>query len=451
MKVNIDIETLVAPLPGDNPSGENLRYTQVFDDIKEARRADDVLDMGDWQREVKASDWDAVIRLSQEALANRSKDLQIAVWLTEALAMRSGFAGLEKGLGVINELLERFWETLYPEMDGEDLDYRIAPLEFLNDKLGLAVRQIPLTEPGATPGYSLLNWRESRDVGFEVDTKNKYGDLDEAKKARREALLAEGKIPGEEFDSCVARSSGPFYQGLAADISLCRQAFKRLDSQSDEKFGNDAPRLSDCGDALEECARVVARIRGDQEDPGDGVAEPVPLATAAGEPSGTVLQPIADRAGEEPASPNPVALAEVSLPQPQVSCGAALQEEILWAEALRTMENGGFKPALERLLSVANSQPSERGRSRFSLLVAKLCLRAGRTDLARPIMEQLNTRITDLQLDKWESPLWVAEVLDALYQCLVSGEPSDDDMSRAGDLFRQICTLNVTQALAYRR
>jgi len=455
MKATIDVEALLTPIPGDNPSGEDLRYTQIYDDIKEARRADDVLDMGDWQREIKTSNWSDVIRLSRDALDQKSKDLQIAAWLVEALVMSSGFEGLGKGLSVMTGLLKHFWDTLYPEMDDDDLDYRIAPLEFLNDKLSSSIQLIPLTEPGTTPGYSLLKWKESRDVGLEADTKNKYGDTDDKKKERRDELLAEGKIPAEEFDTCVARSSGSFYKKLAADLSFCRQAFKELDGAVDEKFGNDAPRLSDFGDALGECERLVSKICSDRGEPEDNNAkpkpavEPVNVSVEKKEP--VLTTPKSAATSEKPVIREQAAATETALPLPHVSHDVALQEDALWDEALDILENGGFRSALDRLLSICNSQPSERGRSRYSLLVAKLCLKADRPDLARPIMEQLHTRITDLQLEKWESPLWIAEVLDALYQCLMSGEPSDDDITRAGDLFRRICTFNVTQALNYRK
>jgi type VI secretion system protein ImpA len=453
MNIAIDSEYLLASIPGDSPSGEDLRYTQVYDDIKEARRADDALDMGDWQRDIKTSDWDKVIRLSLEALGSKSKDLQIAVWLTEALSMRFGFGGLGKGMAIINGFLERFWDTLYPEMDGEDLDYRIAPLEFLNDKLSSSISLVPLTEPGTTPGYSLLKWKESREVGSEADTKNKYGDTDNKKKERRDELLAEGKISAEEFDVSVARSSGAFYKKLVADLSLCRQAFNALDNVVDGKFGNDAPRLSDFGETLGECERLVSRICGDQGKLDDDNAEPVAEPASAPAEKKEAILTVPDSAGtsEKPMVREQFVVRDRTLPLPLVSGDVALQEEKIWEEALNGLENGGFRSALDRLLSICNSQPSERGRSRYSLLVAKLCLKAGRPDLARPIMEQLNTRITELQLEKWESPLWIAEVLDALYQCLVSGEPSDDDMARAGELFRKICTFNVTQVLDYRK
>ena len=51
--VVLDLEALLKPIAGDKPAGESLRYAGVYDAIQEARRADDDLPMGDWQREVK--------------------------------------------------------------------------------------------------------------------------------------------------------------------------------------------------------------------------------------------------------------------------------------------------------------------------------------------------------------------------------------------------------------
>ena len=85
----VDLNALVAPISGDKPAGESVRYSGIYDAIQEARRADDELPMGDWQREAKTADWLTVINLSTEALANKSKDLQLAVWLAEALVKRT--------------------------------------------------------------------------------------------------------------------------------------------------------------------------------------------------------------------------------------------------------------------------------------------------------------------------------------------------------------------------
>jgi len=50
-------DDLLNPIPGENPSGESLRYAPVFDKIKEARRADDDAPQGEWQFERKTADY----------------------------------------------------------------------------------------------------------------------------------------------------------------------------------------------------------------------------------------------------------------------------------------------------------------------------------------------------------------------------------------------------------
>src|ERR1700722_7690566 len=95
---------LLTPIAGDNPSGANLRYDPVYDQIKEARRQDDAGPQGDWQRERKVADYIKVVDLAGKCLAERSKDLQLAVWLTEAALNREKFSGLQQGLDLLRGL-----------------------------------------------------------------------------------------------------------------------------------------------------------------------------------------------------------------------------------------------------------------------------------------------------------------------------------------------------------
>ena len=89
-------EDILAAIPGENPSGIDLRYDNkllIFDKIKEARRQDDELDQGAWQSERKTANWPLVIKLAQDTLATVSKDLQLAGYLTEALLQTERFPG----------------------------------------------------------------------------------------------------------------------------------------------------------------------------------------------------------------------------------------------------------------------------------------------------------------------------------------------------------------------
>ncbi len=96
---------------------------------------EDSFDKGAWKRETKVADWDRVIDLGTHALRHQTKDLQIAAWLTEALARRHGFVGLREGLRLLAGVHERFWETYHPQIDEGDLGSREGPFVFLNTTL----------------------------------------------------------------------------------------------------------------------------------------------------------------------------------------------------------------------------------------------------------------------------------------------------------------------------
>jgi type VI secretion system protein ImpA len=447
MAIAVDVDAILTPIPGENPGGEDIRYSVIYEEIKEARRADDPFDRGDWQREIKTSDWEKVIELGARVLTEKSKDLQIAVWLTEGLIQKGGFTGFLTGLRILNGLLTLFWESAYPQIEEDDLEYRAAPLEFLNEKLWVAVKEVPLTDAAATAGHSWLKWKESREVGYEADTRNRYGDVDEGKKKLRDDRLAEGKLSAEDFDAALTQSSLAFYSGLVADLAGCREEFQKLDAILDERFGKAAPRLAELKSAIEDCEELALRFfkdKGGREPTAPAKAEEAvgaPEREAAPEnaPAGT---------GEAlPASAERVfmpALQTVTIPD---SPQAELQ---LWESAVSTMNSSGIKAALGQLLVASCSAPSVRETNRLRLLMARLCLKAERPDLARPIAEELYALIEELHLERWESPVWIAEVLDTLYQCLTLGEPSDDDISRARSLFQKLCTTDVTKAMAYK-
>ena len=159
----IEVEALLAPIAGENPAGESLRYEGTYDTIQEQITREEVLEQGDWQRETKTADWRAAVITASEALATKSKDLQLAAWLTMALVKRHGFAGLRDGCRLLRGLVEGFWESLYPELEDGDAEFRAGPLEGLNGRLPLLIKQVPLTKSGEDV-YTWLHWEEARMV-----------------------------------------------------------------------------------------------------------------------------------------------------------------------------------------------------------------------------------------------------------------------------------------------
>src|ERR1035437_3097083 len=197
-------EDILVSIPGENPSGIDLRYDTkllVFDKIKEARRQDDNLAQGDWQSERKTANFPLVVKLAQETLATVSKDLQLAAYLSEALLQTERFGGLRQGLGLTFKLLTEFWDSVYPLMEDGDRELRARPLAWIGSMLDLPIRSAPIV----AAGYSLLTYRDSRIVGYEDQVKT-----DKDRKARN-AMIDAGKLATEVFDKAFAETPKVFY------------------------------------------------------------------------------------------------------------------------------------------------------------------------------------------------------------------------------------------------
>jgi type VI secretion system protein ImpA len=261
-------DDLLNPIPGPNPCGDSLRYAPVFDKIKEARREDDDAPQGEWRRERKTADWPQVIKFAGEALANKSKDLQLAVWLAEALLKKEGFSGLRASLGLIQKLIEEFWEGLYPELEDGDAELRAVPLEWLGGRLDQALRSAPITHNG-------LNWfkyKESRSVGYEADADT------ESKVEVRTAAIAEGKLTGEEWDAAFAATSKTYYVALEADLDGILECLESLRTLCEDKFGDASPSFSPLRTTTEEIRHTVHGLLQKKRE-----LEPDEPAEAAGE------------------------------------------------------------------------------------------------------------------------------------------------------------------------
>ena len=131
-----DLCALLAPLPGPEPTGESLRYSPVYAQIRDARLEEDQsLPMGEWTRALKKADWPAMETLCIDVLTTSTKDLQIAGWLTEAWTRRHGLAGLAAGAQLLEGLCRNFWDDIHPRIEDDDVEIRVAPLFWINDNI----------------------------------------------------------------------------------------------------------------------------------------------------------------------------------------------------------------------------------------------------------------------------------------------------------------------------
>jgi type VI secretion system protein ImpA len=256
----IDIETLLVPISTERPSGESLQYSPLYDEIREARRSDDNLTQGDWEREPKAAEWPKVVDLSTTALSTQSKDLQIGAWLTEAVVELHGFVGLRDGLRFMRGLHERFWDTLYPEMDGEDLEARANTLAFLDSRLDLLLKKVTLTSGGTGTQYSYLQWEEST----KFDIPAKLDEMDSDAYARiselKEQAEAEGKTTSDAWRKAKDSTRRAFYESTYLLLNECWEEFQVLDREMDRRFGRQTPGLGSLKKALDAVRTLVEKL-----------------------------------------------------------------------------------------------------------------------------------------------------------------------------------------------
>jgi len=267
-------EDLLNPIEGESPSGVDLRYDNkllLYDKIKEARREDDALAQGDWQHERKVADWPLVCKLAQEALATRTKDLQLAAWLTDALLHTEGFAGLSQGLALCRGLVANFWDTLYPPAEDGDMELRTATLDWLVSAADLPLKTLPL----ARAGYGLLKYKESRIVGYEDPARS---DKEKKERAQR---IKDGKLAPEEFDKSFVETPKAFYVQSEKDLDSCLAALKTLNEVCDQNFGDASPSLGKLRTSLEEVRHTVHGLLQKKRETEPDPVEEVPAAESA--------------------------------------------------------------------------------------------------------------------------------------------------------------------------
>jgi type VI secretion system protein ImpA len=268
-------DDLLNPIPGENPCGENLRYAPIYDKIKDARREDDDVPQGDWQIERKTADYALVLKLAGDALATKSKDLQLAVWVTEALIKTESFSGLRAGLDLIRAFIENFWDNLYPEIEDGDLELRAAPLDWLGSRQDALLRSLPLTRTKATGWY---RFREARSVGHETDA-----DTSEKQEARA-AAIAEGKMSMEDWDKAFNGSPKSFYSNLEETLDGIRESIDALAGLCEEKYTSDAPSFGPLKTTIEEIRHTVHGLlqkKREAEPDAGAAAEEAPSAEQA--------------------------------------------------------------------------------------------------------------------------------------------------------------------------
>jgi type VI secretion system protein ImpA len=263
----LDFDRLLAPLAGENPAGEALRENfspnSSYSTIKTAREAARAAERQMvWEGDEPVgppADWDPILKLGPEILAEESKDLEVAAWLTEALIREHGFAGLRDGFRLMRELAEQFWDNLYPLPDEDGVLTRVAPIAGLNgvEADGVLIKPIanvPITLPGTHRAFTLADYKRAYDL-------SRVSDPD-----KRSQRIDQGTATLEMFEQALAETPAEYYKTLSEDLEACRDEYEKLTALLDEKCGNDdggyslAPPSSNIRNALESAHEQIVNL-----------------------------------------------------------------------------------------------------------------------------------------------------------------------------------------------
>lgn len=264
------VDVLLKPLPGDDPTGISARYDPVIAQIRIARESDDAsLPQGEWERPLKKADWSLVASLCSQTLGERSKDLQIAAWLSEAWIHLHQVDGLRAGVRLIKGLLDTYWDGVHPHQSEDgDYDARVAPLAWMNESLPLTLRLnvALLPWPDRKPPYiSLEDWTKALLLAPPKSDNDSDKEPNPAATPSREEL----KLVG-------ATTAAPLLLQLRESLALAMTEWKAFDAMIDERLNKEAPSLSRVTETLGLIDRAVTSLLSTRQK----VSAPAALASS---------------------------------------------------------------------------------------------------------------------------------------------------------------------------
>lgn len=277
----LDIEAFLTEISPDAPCGEDLQYDNAFIALENKAKGTPEQQIGDRIEPAQPPNWKEVRQDALELL-ERTRDLQVILYLIQALIHTDGPNGLRDGLALLEGVVTKFWPHVYPLLDPDDDN---DPTQRVNILMGLCdfetilrpVALVPLVESRALGRFSL-----------------------------RDVQIASGKLPPPSSDESTAPDlatiKAAFMDADPDTLESTRQAIaSSLGSLSAiETFVTDqvgvgaAPNFAPLRTLLKEVQQALTEYAGVS---GDDAAQPE-VENESESTSATVAKPSAGRPGK---------------------------------------------------------------------------------------------------------------------------------------------------------
>ncbi|HYZ64300.1 MAG TPA: type VI secretion system protein TssA [Acetobacteraceae bacterium] len=275
-------DLLARPIEGDAPAGEDLRldvspqslYFRLRDARAEARAAERQADNDPAPGGAVPAQWATVRDLALTALTQRTKDIEIACWLTESLTRSRSLDGLADGVEGLVALIRHYWnQGLFPAPDEQDPEARLVAVTGMSGQdrdgsLLQPLRKVLLfTRVDGTP-ITFWEYERSRELAA-------LGQADKTARAMQ------ASVPFAELEIEARGHGRDALQLLAKDVARALAAWRSLEEVvAGVETGDAVPATGRVRALLERLNTVVERYV-----PAEAAVE----ASAADEPQVTPL------------------------------------------------------------------------------------------------------------------------------------------------------------------
>lgn len=241
----IDVESLLSEITADAPCGEDLEYDPHFAEMEKQAQGTPERQYGQTIIPGEPPDWRGVRQTALDLL-KRTHDLRVAAYLTRSLLNTEGLSGFVDGLALMEGLIERHWDSVYPQLDPDDDNdptLRINTIVALCDPDATlrALREMPLVSSRALGRFSL------RDIEIAAGVLSPTTAKEQAEPPTQAKIDAAFQDAGPEDLKAAA--------GAIVEAMTRAERIEAL--LTDQVGASQAPDMSALGKALKEIRHVL--------------------------------------------------------------------------------------------------------------------------------------------------------------------------------------------------
>lgn len=263
----LDLAALAQPVSAEQPCGVDLAYDPQFVALERAAAGKPEQQFGDKVYPAEPPDWQSVHELAL-ALAARTRDLRVAVWLLRSRTRLFALADAAQGLQLLTGWARDFWADLHPQLDasdGLDATMRVNALAALSDPLAA------LADLRAAPLAAVRGSLRVRDIELALGADKAFpGEAEPTEAGVIEALthfIAERPHVADDIRSIHEAALG-LAECMAAKLPPAQQ-----------------PDLTALTKLTGTLAMAVAKVHGEAPLSSSGGGEPAAAAQLSGRPA----------------------------------------------------------------------------------------------------------------------------------------------------------------------